>query len=346
MCKAQDLLKTITPQRLDDYLSQGWFRMDQFMFTTRFVEHDGRFYEAVWLRHRLDDVLFPSWFMKLLDKDIFRIEVCSGLSTPAHEILFQKYRESKPVDWPCSLEDVLYGNRSKNVFDTQIINVYHGTKLIAAGFFDLGATSAAGICNFYDPEYKSFSLGKFLYLYEMLICTERGLEFFYPGYMTPGLPLFDYKCTINPCSLESYDPITRSWENYQPTAFGLTAVDKIQLALCGLLPRLQSLGIEARLVTNAGFNLDYSSKYDMPYALFIFPPEGRKEQYAITYDPDTSEYYIFDCTVSNCMHSLRAIGQETFCVRPLNLKTPLFILMSPGPAADTMADIVEYWEKK
>jgi hypothetical protein len=46
------------------------------------------------------------------------------------------------------------------------------------------------------------------------------------------------------------------------------------------------------------------------------------------------------------MHSLRAIGQETFCVGPLNLKTPLFILMNAGPAADTMADIVEYWEKK
>jgi hypothetical protein len=112
------------------------------------------------------------------------------------------------------------------------------------------------------------------------------------------------------------------------------------------LPRLQSLGIEARLVTNAGFNLDYSSKYDLPYAVFIFPSEGRKEQHAITYDPDTSEYYIFDCTASNCMHSLRAIGQETFCVRPLNLKTPLFILMNAGPVADTMADIVEYWEKK
>ncbi|MEJ7659632.1 MAG: hypothetical protein WKG07_08390 [Hymenobacter sp.] len=41
--------------------------------------------------------------------------------------------------------------------------------LIAAGIFDQGTRSLAGIVNFYDPDYRKYSLGKYLMLYEIRI---------------------------------------------------------------------------------------------------------------------------------------------------------------------------------
>jgi arginine-tRNA-protein transferase len=249
------------------------------------------------------------------------------------------------VDWASSLESILYGNQAHNIFNTHIMNVYDGEKLVAAGFFDIGTHAAAGICNFYDPEYRKFSLGKFLYLSQVLYCIEQRMTYFYPGYITPGLPMFDYKVDMHPASVECYDPISRSWDEHMPTDPENTAVDRMENALCCLLPRLHNLGVDARFIVNVGFSLNYTSKFDMPFAIYICPPEGRKEQYAITFDPDTNEYYIFDTTEANCKESLSVIGQETYCMQSMELKTPLFILMNPGLAAETMADIVDYWSK-
>lgn len=343
MCKSLRQLSNIAPHLLDDYLADGWFRMQQSIFTTRYLQHDGQFYETIWLRHRLADFAFPEWFLKMQHKGKFRVEITTGLSTPAHELLYQQYRETKPLDWSDSLESILYGDRSNNLFNTHIMNVYDGEKLVAAGFFDIGTASAAGICNFYDPSYKKFSLGKFLYYSEVLYCIENGLTYFYPGYITPGLSMFDYKVHMHFDSLEAYDPITRSWEKDLPTDPDNTAVDKMKHALCLLLPRLQNLGVDAQFVVNAGFAMNYTSKFDLPYVIYVCPLPDRNEQYAITYDPDTNEYYIFDTTESNCLDSLQVIGQETYCLKQMDLNTPLFILMSPGLAAETMADIVEFW---
>ena len=337
----QDLIR-ITPQRLDDYLAEGWFRRGQNIFTTRYLRNNGRFHEATWLRHRLSGLSYPRWFLNMQRRSRFRVTFTTGLSSPAHELLFQKYRETRPEGWSDSLEAILYGRQSRNVFNTQIVNVYDGGRLVAAGFFDAGERSAAGICNFYDPEYARFSLGRFVYLCELQHCAEHGKEYFYPGFIAPGLPHYEHKAGMLPDSLESYDPVTRSWDRYSPAIAGQTAVDRMEKALCVLLPRLQNLGVEAHFVVNAGYSLKSATRFDLPYAICIGPPAGRKEQYAITYDPDTNEYYIFDCTETDVMEGLKVIGQQTYCIKAMGLHTPLFILMNPVLAAETMADVVEY----
>lgn len=337
----QDLVK-ITPQRLDEYLAEGWFRMGQSIYTTRYLRHEGHFHETTWLRHRLHGLRLPAWFRKMQGRGRFRVETTTGLSSPAHELLYQKYRESRPAGWADSLETILYGDRSRNVFNTHIVNVYDGQRLVAAGFFDAGADSAAGICNFYDPEYRKYSLGSYVYLCELECCIQKGMRYFYPGFIAAGLPEYAHKTTMLPGSLETYDPVTRSWDSFDPSHPVDAALDRMERALCVLLPRLHNLDLEAHFVVNAGYSLKSATRFDLPYAICIGPPEGRKEQYAITYDPDTNEYYIFDCTGANVMEGLRVIGHQTYCMKPMSLHTPLFILMSPGLAAETMADVVEY----
>ncbi len=60
-----------------------------------------------------------------------------------------------------------------------MIEIRDGNKLIAAGFFDLGEISVAGILNFYHPDYKSKSLGIYLLLLEIDHAKKQGKEWFY-----------------------------------------------------------------------------------------------------------------------------------------------------------------------
>ena len=48
----------LLPAQLDDYLSKGWFRMRQTIFTTNFLHFRHQFYSAIWLRISLDNYLF------------------------------------------------------------------------------------------------------------------------------------------------------------------------------------------------------------------------------------------------------------------------------------------------
>ncbi|HSF44423.1 MAG TPA: hypothetical protein VLA58_00385, partial [Chitinophagaceae bacterium] len=66
MYKASRALTSIRPEELDQYLSRGWFRMDQTIFTSQFLQDDDFiFRDLIWLRHRLSAFRFPKWFRKM-----------------------------------------------------------------------------------------------------------------------------------------------------------------------------------------------------------------------------------------------------------------------------------------
>ena len=83
--------------------------------------------------------------------------------------------------------------------------------MIAAGFFDLGKMSAAGITCIYHPAYKKYSLGKYLMYLKMAFCKEQQLQYFYPGYVVPGYNSFDYKLEIGKSAIEYFDTYTGKW---------------------------------------------------------------------------------------------------------------------------------------
>ncbi len=92
------------------------------------------------------------------------------------------------------------------------INIYDNGNLIGAGVFDLGKKSAAGISSFYDPDYKKFSIGRYLIYKKIAYCKKNGYDFFYPGYFVPGIKAFDYKLEIGKESLEFYDMNNDEWK--------------------------------------------------------------------------------------------------------------------------------------
>lgn len=205
-------LFNITPGQLDGLLALGWFRMQQTIFTTDILNVNGETYNTIWLRIGLEDFQSDNTYIALHKKNNrFTTEIKKAVITPQHETLYSAYKEGISFETASSLQWLLYGNKSNNAFNTFMINIYDKDKLIAAGFFDLGKSSAAGICSFYDPAYKKYSLGKYIIYQKIIYCKKENFEFFYPGYFVPGYSRFDYKLEIGKSTIEYFDSHKKEW---------------------------------------------------------------------------------------------------------------------------------------
>jgi len=201
---------------LDNYLAAGYYRMGQYIFTTDTILHDARRYFVFWLRFPLANFQFEKKAQKLLWQNrMFRILFRDFSIDPELEQLYARYTEYVNFDAPPTLQSVLFGEMAdrdtRNAFDSGMIEVRDGDTLVAAGIYDQGARSLAGIMNFYDPLYKRYSPGKFLMLQKIRYAMDRNMEYYYPGYIAHGYPKFDYKLFPNPSMAQMYDPVTRVW---------------------------------------------------------------------------------------------------------------------------------------
>jgi len=324
MYKALRSLSSISPEELDQYLARGWYRMDQHIFTTPFLQEEGFvFRDTIWLRHRLSAFQFPKWFRKMKKDLQFSVEIADARPTAGHEFLYQLYRESKPEDWAESLEDILYGEKADTVFNTKMINIHCGEELVAAGFFDMGANSAAGIVNFYHPQYSRYSLGKYLYYLSVEFAISQGLEFFYPGYFAPGNPHFDYKLTMDKGSLEFYQAIYKAWYPIRLFKDEHLSLPLIEQKLGGLYLSLEDMGMQTYFIYNAHYERQYNSTWDSPYAVYIVPNDPDNAHYAVIYDPANRRYYLFDCSDKPWIENLRVVENKLVCLERLTLSKPI-----------------------
>jgi leucyl-tRNA---protein transferase len=205
-------LTNMEPWQLDRFLANGWFRMQQSIFTTNKEIFGNLLYDTIWLRVKLDAFGHNKKYELLRKKNKgFRIEIKKAALDQQHEDLFACYRNSKSFERSPSLQWLLLGNKVCNVYDTYMIEMYDDGMLIGAGFFDRGEHSAAGICSIYHPDYKSYSLGKYMIYEKMVYCRNTKLQYFYPGYFVPGYPAFDYKLTILTPAIEYFDVVQQTW---------------------------------------------------------------------------------------------------------------------------------------
>lgn len=205
-------LPVIKPEELDDFLALGWFRIQQTIFTTNTLQFNNQEYKAIWLRVNLHDFHPDKRYLTLKKRNKnFRIEIQKAIISPQHEILFSSYKKGISFETAPSLHWLLYGSSIRNIYNTYMINVYDDHKLIGSGFFDLGDTSAAGICCVYDPGYKKYSLGKYMIYEKMLYCKRGNFAYFYPGYFVPGYAMFDYKLELGKPAIQYFDAHTQTW---------------------------------------------------------------------------------------------------------------------------------------
>ncbi|MEO7769272.1 MAG: hypothetical protein ABIS01_17700, partial [Ferruginibacter sp.] len=264
------------------------------------------FYSAIWLRVQLDDSIYDKKFQTLsrLNKN-FRPEIKKTLAggvSVHHETLFQYYRESISFDVSSTLRELLYGNEDRNRFSTYEINLYDGDTLIAAGFFDMGEKTAAGITCIYHPAYKKNSLGKYLMYLKMDFCRRQQMHFFYPGYIVPGYKAFDYKMEIGKKTLQYFQLSTQQWVPYTPSSIALTPLQEMVDKLTALQSFLAKNEIPNAILHYRYFEINLDPYYhgerlfDYPVFLNCFPLADASFYSMIVYDVRNCHYCFLQCS--------------------------------------------------
>lgn len=208
----------VSPQLLDAYLSKGWYRIHQMLITTDLISKEEEFFAVFWLRYRLADYQHNKKSKKLLQaSNRFTKQIEPLQFTDELEDLFTKYRQQLDFDISDSARVYLMGDRTENVFHSQLLTIRDNGKLIAAGCYDEAETSLTGILSIYDPAYKKYSLGKVLLLLKLEEAMRLKKTYFYPGYISLHTTKFDYKLFPALEATEVYNRLLDEWQPYANT---------------------------------------------------------------------------------------------------------------------------------
>ncbi|MBX3254416.1 MAG: hypothetical protein KF862_09770 [Chitinophagaceae bacterium] len=203
-------------EQLDALLSMGWYRMHQSVFTTTHIFMEDRSLRVFWLRYVIPALQFSKKQQKLLQQNQrFSVVNKPIIITDEMEELYALYKTVIAFEPSPSVAEWLYGEEGdKGIFDTHVIEIRDADKLIAAGIYDKGKNSIAGIMNFYHPQYRKFSLGKYLVLLKVQYAKAFHCKWYYPGYITYGYPAFDYKLFLGEPNVEVFLPELYGWHPY------------------------------------------------------------------------------------------------------------------------------------
>jgi arginine-tRNA-protein transferase len=210
----------------DHYLAQGFYRMRQNIFTTDdYLDTDTLcMFDVFWLRTKIQELPEPKTHKIWKLNKHFTVSIGPAKYTNELNQLYEHYRNHMTFDAHESIEHFLIGEEKYCDFNSGIIEVRDNQKLIAAGYFDLGLNSIAGNLNFYDPNYKKYSLGKYLMLLKIAYAQSRHCTYYYTGYLAAGNTKFDYKLFPDPQAVE----VLIKQENY--TWFPFTSIQKSGLS--------------------------------------------------------------------------------------------------------------------
>jgi arginine-tRNA-protein transferase len=334
--------KSLHPSELDDYLSLGWFRMGQSIFTTNFLHFKNRYYSAVWLRVSLHDFAPDKVQLKAKKTNAhFKVTVRPAFVTSEKEALFARYRKSVSFEASASLEQLLYGKSTENIYKTLEVNIFDGDKLIGVGFFDVGDKSAAGISSFYDPDYKKYTLGKYLILLKMEFCKKLNLDYFYPGYFVPGYPSFDYKLQLSKNTLEFFNMASEQWLHIKEFSREDIAIEVICEKLHVIAQLLQQRNIPLQMYKYEFFDAnlvpDLSGLELFDYPVFLFCYLNQDEiQPMIVYDVINHQYHLLKCK-SVWPSKLQNEADDVFCAHLLKIEETLFSTPFPNEMATQLS---------
>lgn len=192
-----ELPDELTRAELDRRLAGGWFRSGPLLFRAPLLHVDEHLRDLVHVRVRLDVPSESKSHRKLLRRNRarFRTEIQRARVDDARRALYRLTRD-RFIGFVVSDLDVIALGDKRDLYDTREVCVYDGDRLVAIGYFDVGRRAVASILGLHDPAYKRHSLGIYTMLEEMELARAHGARWYYPGYVIPGLPGFDYKLRL------------------------------------------------------------------------------------------------------------------------------------------------------
>jgi leucyl-tRNA---protein transferase len=206
---------------LDHYLSRGYYRMGGIMFTTgaTSLDYSSEHIPVFWLRTLLQKVVPGKTARKLLAlNQQFKVEIVPAAITKEIEQLYRLYRQHISFSASPTVQQYLFDvgiDFSNCPFASYMILVKDGPQLIAAGYFDEGEHTIAGLINFYHPQYARYSLGKFVMLQKMQWAIAHKKTYYYTGYLSPAITKFDYKLFPDVSAVEVLIQQSGVWLPYE-----------------------------------------------------------------------------------------------------------------------------------
>ena len=211
--------ESLAPEEFDSYLSQGWYRMTQYLFSIShlFSYRSFDIDRVWWLRYHINAIQSHRSHRRIENLNS-RFEVkydkFESISTE-DEALYSRYYQFIDFDGYSSLASCLFDEKEdKKLFNTYTITVLDGANQIAKAYIDLGEKAVLAKVNFYDPDYAKYSLGKFLILKTIEFMRKNDYEWYYPGYIVVDRPKFLYKLFLGKESAEYYHPDSETWKRY------------------------------------------------------------------------------------------------------------------------------------
>ncbi|MBK6947605.1 MAG: arginine-tRNA-protein transferase [Haliscomenobacter sp.] len=291
----------LNAEALDTYLANGWYRMGQAIFTTHFLCFGTEFYSAIWIRLPLETHRFSKSISKILRKNLaqFRCEFRPARLDAEKEKLYRIYREHFSGMLAPSLDEALMEGEAQNIYDTVEFAVYDGSELVAVSFFDLGSESVSSIMGIYHPEYRKYSLGLFTMLMEIVYAQKNNYRFFYPGYIIPGYPRFDYKLRIG--EVEYLDLRGNEWLPFRNLPEEEIPMSKMKIRLKSLSAELKARGTEHFIYYYPLFEANLFGFwrvpfFDYPILLYLKGHGSGSSHYLVIFDPRTSLYQLLICS--------------------------------------------------
>lgn len=289
------------PEELDAYLSRGWYRMGQTIFTTHFLCFGEQFYSAVWVRLALREYRFRKSLRKIVRRARrhFSVHFREAYLDREKEYLYQRYKAGFPGLLAPTLRDSLLDGEEFNIYNTYEVAVYDGDRLVAASFFDLGQDSVASIMGIYDPAYSKYSLGIFTMLMEITFAQENYFEYYYPGYVVPGYARFDYKLRIGDVSYYSLGD--DAWLPYASLEPDEIPLNKMTRQLERLQRILSDQEIGSRLFYYPLFEVNLfgfwrTNFFDHPVFLHCNYRPLADEHLLVVYDIRQEQYLLLHCS--------------------------------------------------
>jgi arginine-tRNA-protein transferase len=200
---------------LDNYLAKGFYRGQHSLFTLNYNYIGIKGMPVFWLRIKVADVKEGST-AKAIRKACKSFTVIYKKAVITDEIndLFRAYRGMIDFDTSPSCAAYLHDDTFELPFNSMLVEIRDNDRLIAVGYFDKGTNAIAGILHFYHPDYKKYSLGKYLMLMEIDYASDNKIPFYYSGYIAINFPKFDYKLFPDINAIEVFLPIEKEWKPY------------------------------------------------------------------------------------------------------------------------------------
>ena len=206
-----------TGRVLDNYLAEGYYRMQHLLFTTHQTQLGIETDEVpvFWLRIPVKNIIENKTAFAIRKKcAAFNFSFNEGFVKQEIDDLYSSYLNSVDFEAAHTCSNYLHDMHIPNPFNSQFVQIRDGKSLVAIGFFDVGLNSMAGILNFYHPDYKKYSLGKYLMLKKMDYALANKIDYYYTGYISPDTNKFDYKIFPDKKAVEVFLPVEKQWVPY------------------------------------------------------------------------------------------------------------------------------------